>query len=176
MVAIMTRAIFVGMKTGFFIELFKLLGIVFAIFITHHYYTAVAWVLVDKVHFAPFLANIVAFGFLWILIVLIFKLIRDAILILFKMQAKASVDQWLGFFVSLGRGVLICSLTFMLFYASEIKELAQYSTRSLSGPYLSNLSLDVYEGCYNSLVSRFFEHEKLNMTLFNLRKLDQRKE
>ena len=175
MVGIMMRAIFVGMKTGFFIELFKLLSIVFAIFITHHYYTFFAWFLGEKAHFAPFLANSVGFGFLWILVVLIFKLVRDALLILFKMQANSAFDQWAGFAIALGRGALICSLTFMLLYVSEIKELAKYLNRSLSGPYLSNLSLGVYEACYYSLVSKFFEHEQLNSAVFKLRDIEAQK-
>lgn len=162
---------FVGMKTGFFVELFKLLGIVFAIFITHHYYTSVAGFLHDKAHFAPFVANPVAFGFLWFLVVMVFKLVRDGLLILFKIQTNSAFNQWAGFAISLGRGVLVCSLTLMLLNSSETKILSRYISRSLSGQYLNGISLGVYEAVYYSLVSRFFEHEKLNMAVFKLKEI-----
>ncbi len=169
MIGIMIRMFYVGVKTSFFIELFKLLGVVFAIFITHHYYDDFGKLLHQRVHFAPIFADTVSFALLWIVVVLIFKLVRDALLLLFKMHANPAIDQWGGFIVALSRGVLLCSLTFMLVYVSGVKYLVKYANRSLSGPYLRELSLDVYQGCFEGFVSKFFERENLNIRIFEVR-------
>ena len=117
--------------------------------------------------------ELVAFVILWVAVFLIFKLIRDGILIVLKMNAHPGFDQWAGFVMAVGRGVLICSLTFVLFSVSGIDYLVKNSEHSLSGAYCRDLSLNIYQGCYDGLIKKFFEGEKLNAKVFKPREDDQ---
>ncbi len=173
---ILVRAVFVGAKRGIVIETFKLVGIIFAVFITLHYYSGMSKSLQDKMHLPQGAADLFSFSVLWGLINLIFKLIRDGFLMLFKMEATHSIlDKWGGMFVAVLRGLLICSLTVLCMRASAIEYLTKNLEKSLTASKLVSLSPRVYESCYNNFVSKFFPTEEFNKAVFKLADLTTEK-
>lgn len=165
---ILIRAIYVGIRRGFVVEILKLIGVLCAIFIALHYYTGVSAFLQSKVHLPKAPSDFFSYGFLWAIVILIFKFIREGLTILFKIEAHSVFDKWGGLVLSLVRGLLLCSLTILLLRLSTIEYLTKNLERSLSAGRLVNLAPQFYESCYDNLVSKFFPSEELNKFVFPL--------
>jgi uncharacterized membrane protein required for colicin V production len=173
---ILIRAVFVGAKRGIVIEAFKLVGIIFTVFITLHYYSGMSKLLQDKMHLPQGAGDLFSFSVLWGLINLVFKLIRDGFLMLFKMEAAHSIlDKWGGLFLAVLRGFLICSLAILCMRASTIEYLTKNLEKSLTASKLVGISPRVYESCYTNFVSKFFPTEELNKSVFKLADLTTEK-
>ena len=86
LVFLFIRIVFVGVKNGFISEFFKSLGVVVAVFISFHYYSFLsAWV-AKKTNISWGYWDLVVFAGLWLFVSFFFKLVREGILILFKME------------------------------------------------------------------------------------------
>ena len=163
------RIIYIGIKTGFVTELFKLAGVLCAIFITFHYYTDLARFLHSHISVAESLLSVLCFGVLLTLVLLLFRLIREGTMLVFKIQAHPLLDQWGGLAVSILRSLLAGSLILISLQIFEIEYLQKNVKKSFFYPYLFDLSPKVYESCYAGFISRFFPNEKLNPAVFKLK-------
>ena len=163
------RIIYIGIKNGFVTELFKLAGVLCAIFITFHYYTGLAKLLHNHIPVSESLLVVSCFGVLLTLVLLLFKLIREGTMLIFKIQAHPLLDQWGGFVISILRSLLVGSLILISLQLFEIDYLQKNGKKSLFHPYLFDLSPKFYEGCYKGFVSKFFPNENLNPAVFKLK-------
>lgn len=164
--AILFRAFYVGIKQGFVIEAFKLIGIFFAIFITLHYFSGLAKFLSDTLHLAGGFTNFVSYIFLWSLVILIFKLVRDAFTLLFRIEAHSALDRWGGWVLACLRGLFIASLAVVLLQVTGIEYLQRITKSSFSGSRTAVLAPKMYEMTFSGLVSKFFPTEELNKEAF----------
>ncbi len=162
------RIIYIGIKNGFISELFKLIGVVFAIFITFHYYTQVADFFKDHTGLSENNAGFLSFGLLWAVVTLIFKFIRDGILLIFKIEALSLVDQWGGLLLSILRSALVGSMVLIFLMISNLGYWRSHAGKSFFNPYLIAVSPKIYKATYDGIVSKFFPTEKLNPAGFNL--------
>ncbi|MCX5681603.1 MAG: CvpA family protein, partial [Candidatus Omnitrophica bacterium] len=103
---IMVRALYIGLKRGFIDEVLHLLAVVVAIFVIFHYTPFFTQFLENKIFFKAPIAKSVTFIFLWLIIALVAKLARDAIHLLFKIEAKSFLDKIGGIAVGVIRGLL----------------------------------------------------------------------
>ena len=157
------RAIFIGIKTGFIVEFFKSVGILFSIFITLHYYSTLTVVLASQVTIFE-LPTVAIFVFLalWFLAVYAFKLIREGLMMVFSVQAHPNVDRWGGAFLACLRGVVVSSMVFytlLLTYNPGVIKVAQ---NSVSRHVVSYLPTGIYSGIFNGFVAKFFGQEKIS--------------
>ena len=159
---IIIRCIYSGATAGLVIEFFKLLGTIFATFITLHYFTAFAEFLTRMVSFPSNVAELIAFVVLWMIVVLIFKVVRDGWMLLIKTEAQESFNKAGGALTGIFRGVLVVGLTTLLLLLAGNKYLIKSIKTSFSGMYLSHFSISVYESCYDNFVNKFFPKEKKN--------------
>ena len=137
---VLIRALYIGLKGGLVIELFKLLGVFFAVFITLHYYSAISKFVQDKVHLPPAATDLSSFAFLWAIVILAFKFIREGFTMLFKIEAHSLFDRWGGLAMGVVRGFLLCSLLVLLLRISAIEYFVKNLEKSMSGAKLASLS------------------------------------
>lgn len=163
------RIIYIGIKNGFVTELFKLAGISCAIFVTFHYYTDVAKLLHNRIPVSESLLVVLCFGFLLTIVLLLFKLIREGTMLIFKIQAHPLLDQWGGLTISILRSLLVGSLILISLQVVGIEYLQKNGEKSFFNPYLFDLSSKFYEASYKGFVSKFFPNEKLNPAVFQLK-------
>jgi hypothetical protein len=97
MIAILIRIVYIGVVNGFITEFYKLLGVLSACIFAFHYYPVIATAVHDRLPMFS-LDNWQAFYFcvIWFVTVVIFRLIRDGLLMMFKVDAHPALDQWGG--------------------------------------------------------------------------------
>jgi len=159
---LVARAIYIGIKRGFVIEFFKLIGIIVALYITLHYCTAFSTFLYGKFRVQEALANIFSFGFLWGMIIFVTKLVRDTLLMLVHMEPQGKLTQWGGFFLATIRGLLLASLTLVYIEFINMESVVKYIRDSFTGPRVVRMAPDMYEACYEGFIVKFFPKEELN--------------
>ncbi len=163
LIGVCIRAVFIGVKSGFIVEFFKSIGIVFSVFITLHYFSALTVLASTQMKFLelPTVA-ILAFLTLWSLTTLVFKLIREGITLVFSIQAHPNVDKWGGALISALRGVVVSSMVFYLFLLSYNPVVIKMARNSVSRVAVSYLSTGIYAGIYKNFVVKFFPDEKIS--------------
>lgn len=161
--AICIRAVFIGIKTGFVVEFFKSLGILFSIFITLHYFSDLTVFASTQITFLelPTIA-ILAFFLLWSLSTLIFKLIREGVQFAFSIQAHPVVDRWGGAILSALRGVIVCGMVFYALLLSYNPGIIKMARESLSKTAVSFIPTGIYTGIYYGFVVKFFPTERMS--------------
>ena len=161
-VLLLGRVVYIGIKKGFAVEAFKCIGVLSAAFFTLHYYSAFSKALEGRIPVPPANVDIVSYVFLWAFVIFAFKLIRNGVEVLFKMQAHPMLDMWGGLVLSVGRGFLLCSMTVLLLRLSGIGDFKKTTEASLSGSRLVVVAPKIYESIYNGFISKFFPSESLN--------------
>ena len=159
---ILVRCIYSGVKKGLVFELFKWLGMLFATFIAIHYYVRLALSLQHLVMLPTVMGEPLAFIFLWLMVVGIFKLIRDGWMIILKVEPTGAVQKWGGLILAFPRAALISGLILILIFIIGHPFLTKGVRNSLSGFPLARLSIRIYEGSFNLVVSKLFLGEKKN--------------
>jgi uncharacterized membrane protein required for colicin V production len=157
------RAVFIGVKTGFIVEFFKSIGLVFSVFIALHYYSTLTVLAASQITIfeLPTIA-ILIFLLLWLFTTTAFKLIREGILMVFSVQAHPGVDKWGGAFLSALRGVVVCAMVFYVLLLSYNPGVIRMAKNSLSRYAVSYLSTGIYAGIYKGFVIKFFPAEKIS--------------
>ena len=171
-ICIILRIVHIGSQRGFVIELFKCVGVLCTIFITYHYYSFIAKFLESNFSLFRATAEVLSFGLLWGGGSLIFKLIRDGILLMFKIEAHAVVDKWGGLVIGFLRSVLIASVFLVFLQILDVEYVSKNVKKSFLNAYLFDISPKVYRTCYEEIVEKFFPSEKLNLSVFELKTVD----
>lgn len=169
LIAVCVRAVFIGIKTGFIVEFFKSIGIIFSVFITLHYFSQLTILAATQVTFLelPTLAMLV-FLALWAVTTLIFKLIREGILLVFSIQAHPNIDKWGGAFLSALRGVVVCGMVFYMFLLTYNPGVIKMARNSVSRIAVSLLPTGIYAGIHKNFVVKFFPEEKISEEALNV--------
>ena len=176
LVAVCARAIFIGIQTGFIVEFFKSTGLLFAVFISNHYYSLIAGAIAEQVKLFE-LTSIQVFVFLtlWFLVTLIFKFIRDGIMMLFSIQANAQLDRWGGACIAVLRGLVVCSMVLFTLLLTQSPHVLKMAQRSYSKFIVSSLSTGIYTSVEQGIVAKFFPEEKLNEEAIEVARLLDKK-
>jgi len=163
------RCLYIGVTKGFVVEFFKLMGMVFASVVTLHYYIKIAQFLHPIIPI-PFVYNeMIAFLFVWFVTVLIFKIIRDGLMILINIEAHPIINKAGGTAVSLIRAALVCSLTFSFIFVTGNKFLIKSARSSVSGYYLVELCPRIYWTTYSNFIEKLFPKDKKNRDVYYFR-------
>ena len=165
-VILLIRIGYISLKTGFSVEIFKLLGTVCAIYLACHYYIRAGSLLGS---FTPLKAeswieflNFISFFILAFSGYFIFAIIRTIFNILIKMEAISLLNRWGAVGLGIARGGLFASLLFFTVSLSNISYLKNSLSNSLSGSTLLKLTLRVYSSLWNNLMFRFTGKEAFN--------------
>lgn len=159
---------YVGRRGGFISELLRLVGIVFSTFIILHYYS-VFGLFLKKQFFIPTAVNdFAAFAILTVTAIVVFFLIREGWLIVFKIEVKSAVNKWGGSILSFMTSLLMCSLLLLTLTLLDNSYINRHLKDSLSRVFLKNPSVIVYKACHKMLVYPFFPDEPVNANALKL--------
>ncbi len=160
---LLIRIVFIGVKTGFVTELFKLLGIFFAVFVGFHYYTSLAVFLAKKTNWPLDILEFVFFVLLVFLVVLFIKFLRDGFLMIFKFETThAGVNQWGSGVFSIIRALFLASLIMFGLLLSRLEWLQKETMTSISQKLALKVAPNTYSYLFNNFVGKVFSKEKLN--------------
>ncbi len=165
-VILLIRIVYISVKTGFFTELFKLLGTICAICLAYHQYIKISNF---SERFLPFFgaSGINLLGFFTFLILAflgysIFLIIRKVLMLLIKMEPVSLLNRWGAITLGLIRGALFCSMVLFVASISNINCLTNSLSRSFSAPGLIKLAPNVYLSLWNSVLFRFMNKQAPN--------------
>ncbi len=166
-IAIMLRALYIGLKRGCVNEILQLLAILAAILVVFHYYPFCARFLENKVFFKTEIAKCSTFLALWMAVALVATFARSGFYLIFKIEAKSFFDKLGGLLIAIVRGALIASMILFLLTLTGSK----YLDRNIQGSYLSpritSLAPDVYRFVFKGFISQYFSNEILNQDLLS---------
>jgi len=174
MTVIIIRIIYIGFKNGCIVEFFKVLAVVFSIFIGLHYYSGISVFLQDKFNLSRGFFDFLSIALLWGLTSLVFRLLRDGLMLIFRVEAQATLDKWGGLLLSIVRGALVCSLIFVMVGLSGSKYLQSNAQRSIIHPYVESFAPNLYRASFTGIISNFFPNEELNGEVFKPKKADEK--
>ncbi len=166
MIIVMAGTIFRGAVQGVVVELFKIIGTLFATIFALHFYTRLAEVMRNAVGLPIRVGEILGFILIGVLSVLIFKLIREGWLLILKVDAKSGFSQWMGALAAIFHSFLICGLLFFMVFLIGNDTLSVFAEKSATGFYLRDLSPKVYEMTYQKVLKKFFPEEEINEKAF----------
>jgi len=172
-IIIIARITYIAIKKGLFIEVFKFLGAIFAVFICLHYYTKLGDLLNNFLKVSSLsldLCDFISFALLWIGVTLVFVLLRDVFSHLIKIEAISIINRWFSLFLGLARGLILASLLMYIFSIPAI----EYLKKSVQNAYLGRrvffVSSSLYQKLWNNFVSKFRPAEEFNQECLNLEK------
>lgn len=166
---VLFRILYVAAKNGFVVELFKLLGIIIAMYASMHYYI----VATDYLNRRVSLENIFPLEFLDFLVFIalvfvsysLFILLRSFVCNFIKMEAVPTLSKWGGFLLGILRGIITASLIVFILFISSVSYLSDSAKQSYSGKKLFNITVAAYTGIWDGLMSKFMINEKFNETI-----------
>jgi uncharacterized membrane protein required for colicin V production len=167
MLCIIVRIVYIGLAQGLIVELFKVIGMIVATFITIHYYVKFALFIRDAFPLAKPIREFLSFGFLWFLIVSVFAIVRSGWIIGFKVDRISVLSRIAGGFLALGRAALVCGLVFIFIFLSGNRAYEKSARQSLAAFYLLNVSTGLYDFMGDGVV-KVFPAEKKNGQVFEL--------
>ncbi len=168
MLCVIVRGYYVGSKTGLLAETFRLVSVICSTFIVVHYYPPLAQFLREQLFISEKVHEFVAFV-LWIGIAfLLFFLIREGWLLLFKVERKSVFNKWTGGILSLVTSYFVCGLIFLALVLLNNDFVRQQVDSSLSRAVWSRTSGDLYKACYKTAIHPFFPGEQPNPQVMKL--------
>ena len=171
-IIILIRIGYVAFKTGFTIELFKLLGTIFAIYISLHYFTVVSDTLIRRgattekipLQFTDF----VSFSVLVIAGYLIFVALRSVFYRFIKMEAAPNLQKWGGLVLGMFRAFLCAGLIMFMLTICSFEYFKNSVKESYTGKNFFKIAPATYSWIWNNVSSKFMNNEKFNNTILEI--------
>lgn len=168
LVFIAVRILYIGAKKGLLVELFKVLGILAAIYLSMHYYTFVSDFFNQRLNLKVIpldFLDFLVFMFLAGVGYLLFLVLREVCTHLVKMEAIPTLNKWGGLIVSTARVVLFTGLIIFGLTISCVNYLKESVEKSFSGAYLYEVAPSVYSWVWNNISSKIMSQEEFNKTI-----------
>lgn len=168
MAIVIATIVFSGARKGIIVEIFKLFGVLFTIFIALHYYTHFASVLKVQFFGKESSPEFLAFSILVVLIFVSFILISQGWGLILKIKISEKVDRYGGIVLSLIRSYFLCGLIFFALILSNHSYISPEARRSISSSIFQYVAIDTYQETYTALIGRFFAKEQRNEAALDL--------
>ncbi len=165
-ILIVCRCIYIGIKRGLGVEIFKLLGTLLSVFTCLHYYTVLGAFLSRPKFIPPDIGNFLAFILIFSIFWSISFLIREMFLFLVKLQPIAAVDKWGGAFLGGIRGIFLSGIFLLIFIISPIPFLERGAKISYFGIHTFGTVAKTYTFMIEKMIKPFFHNENLNEEIF----------
>jgi len=163
MLVLFIRIIFIGVKTGFVTELFKLSGVFCAVFVALHYYTSFAVFVAQKTNWPIDYLELSFFVLLVCSMVLVIKLLRDGFLMLFKFETThAGFNQWGAGVLAMVRVLFLSSLIVYGILLSHVEYLQRQTLSSVAHRLVLKAAPNTYIFLYHNFIGKVFTKEKFN--------------
>ena len=171
-IILLFRICYIAIKSGFVVELFKFLGTVLAIYLSLHYYTALADLvtryLFIKENMPLEFLDFIAFIILVIIGYLVFVILRGVFSQLIKTEAAPNLNRWGGLVLGIVRGILFSSLIIFILVISSVSYFKNSAGNSYLGKRLFKVAPTTYTKLWNGLMSKFMTGEKFNQAIIDI--------
>ncbi len=169
MLVLLIRIVFIGVKTGFVIELFKLLGVLSAVFIGLHYYALLAAIIAQKTNWSLESWEFVIFVLLTLGVAVLVKFLREGFLAIFKFEtAHAGVNQWGAGILSVLRALLLASLVMYALLLTRAECLQRQTLMSVSQKLVLKAAPKTYSFLFHRWIGKIYTQERFNADVFNV--------
>jgi len=154
---------YVGLKRGLFIEIFKILNVLVCCFVTFHFYSSVGQLINSKLPPLPLdAAKIFSYTALCIIITLIFSIIREAIVVILRIETPTNIIKFLGAVLGVLRGVIISGLIIFGLYISTIHYLEMSARVSFLGQKVVMVPTKIYESIFRGFIYNLSQQQAFN--------------
>ena len=161
------RVIFISVRSGFISEVFKLLAVICALFVSLHYYAFYAALLSKKTTLPLQSLQFLVFVGLWGVMVLSFKFVRDGFLILFKAETiHEGFDKYAAGFLGAARAIFLSSLTIFALLLMRHEYIHRQAFSSFGYQVAAKAAPNTYKFLFDNLIGRLFDREKYNADVF----------
>jgi hypothetical protein len=107
--------------------------------------------------------DLLIFAGLWVAVTFLFKILRDGLLLLFKVETNhEGFDKYGAGIVAVARGILVCSLTIFLILLAHNGPVTRMTVHSYSDKIAGRAAVSTYSFLYNNLVDKLFAGEHYN--------------
>ncbi len=168
LICVFLRGIYVAQKSGLLAEIFKLIGVFFAALLSCHYYERFGIFLHKKIALPEATGEVLSFSLLAIIIILVFALIREAWLVILKLEVKNFVNEWVSLAASILHCVLLSGLVVIALIVGGNKFVSDSAKFSFTGGFFKDTVITVYRGCYEGVLKTLFPEEPVNSKLLRL--------
>ncbi|MBI3601399.1 MAG: CvpA family protein [Candidatus Omnitrophica bacterium] len=169
MLVLLIRSVFIGVKTGFVIELFKFLGVLGAVLVGLHYYALMAALIAKKTNWSLESFEFVIFVLLCLLAVLVVKCLRDWFLMFFKFESThAGFNQWGAGFICVLRALFLASLIMYALLLTRVEYLQRETLTSISQKLALKVAPNTYHFLFHQVIGKIFTQQKFNEDVFNV--------
>lgn len=165
-VIIIARCIYIGIKRGFAVEIFKLAGTLLASFTCLHYYSVIGGFISKPEVIPADLGNFIAFIVLFAVFLFFSFLIREMFLFLIKLQPVEALDKWGGAFLGGIRSIFLSGLILLIFIVSPIGFLEKGARTSFFGIHTFGTVAKTYSFIAEKMVKPLFPNENINEAIF----------
>lgn len=172
-VILLVRICYIAFLNGLVVEFFKLLGTIFGMYISLHYFTELSdffrgYRVTERVplQFLDFLCMIC----LIIIGYLIFVLLRNIFSRFIKIEAVPKLNRLGGLLVGGVRGFLCVSLVAFILAVSYVSYLKTSVESSYYGNRLFKVTTATYSWLWHNVSSKFMRGEKFNSTIPELQR------
>lgn len=169
---LLLRICYIAFKTGIVVEVFKLLGVIAAIYAASHYYTPISDFFRQRylqqsipLEFIDFLV----FVSLVLLSYACFILLRITFYKFAKMEAVPNLNKYGGLVLGLVRWFFTAALVIYILMISSVSYLSSAVKHSYLGSRFSSVSAGTYNWMWNSVFSKFSPQEKPNTVVSEVR-------
>lgn len=174
LIILFVRICYIGIKTGFPTELFKLFGTLLSVYLAMHYFTLISDFLVQRfrvkdtmpLEFLDFLM----FVFLSSLGYGVFIVLRLVFGRWLKMEAVPKLNAWGGLLIGILRATLLSGLVVFTMTIASISYVRESVRHSYSGKRLFQIAPATYGWIWNVFMSKFMVQEKFNETVLETQK------
>ena len=168
-VIVLMRTTYIAIKNGIFISFFKLLGTLFACYLSLHYYIRLADLLKKYIPNSA-VVSLEAWDFFSVLILmlvghLVFVVLRETFFRFIKAETVSFLNRWGAMILGVARGFIFVSLVIFLLSIPLVNYLTQSVKDSFSGKHVIKVSVGVYSYFWKNLVAKFMPTEKFNQVV-----------
>jgi uncharacterized membrane protein required for colicin V production len=167
-IIVLFRICYIAAKMGLSIEMFKLPGVVFATYISLHYYTNLADYIYKRFLPKPMsleFTDFVVFVLLLSAGYLGFVGLRSVLFRYVQLNAIPKINQAAGLILGVLRGFFIIGLIAFTMTISSVKYFTNMVKYSYLGSKAVTISPRTYDWLWNSIFSKFSAQEQYNATI-----------
>jgi uncharacterized membrane protein required for colicin V production len=160
---LLVRVIFISVKSGFITELFKIFATVAAVFVSLHYFSYLAAIINKSTQFSIGILEFAVFIGLWGAVMLVMKLLRSGLLMLFKAETtNPGFNQYAAGILAVGRGLLLCSLAIFAVLLMRQDGLGRMALNSFAYQIAGKAAPGSYAFLQHQVIGKLWENVKYN--------------
>jgi uncharacterized membrane protein required for colicin V production len=154
---LIVRILYISLKTGFSVEVFKLLGTVAAVLLSLHYYVSLSNLVIEYLNIKDTPEQVVYFAIIVILATigyLLFVGLRNLVYHYVKIDSVSNTEKWGGLVLGIARAVLLASLVTFVVVLTNIKYFKSSVKDAYSQKYLFRAAPDTYTWIWQNAISK----------------------